>query len=752
MRSFLGSKAIMTATWPLVMAAALAATMTSCGGPGDFHHGKSSKLAADGVSFDPVPTDVTIDCNYHILQGTQRFRGTYFVIPKVNIARDVENKAAIKLMPLTNGNIAFDFAMNLQRGTESRNIVSGPTESERFAHTCNFEKLREQINKHYEDLKQPENKVWSLSPLPITNIEVRIDGIGQPVLLSPQDTDLTTWLGETLSATIELDKDQTERLMAKVSRGLGIQLITSFKFEARQTREFGTMTFNGSAVANALESQIGYEGPVYAGIMLESELKTKLATAIRMSSAEAVIESDSDQLSEAANSLIKMMMEKVSPEKLIAKQDESSSRRRSDTRDDWDDVDDRDERSSSKSRTGSRQPTNESSRGETERRRTSEEDPWDVDRPSSSIRDRIIRKANLSASEEPATQVSDSSGAATETTAQKEEPETRETDKPADNEAPANRPATDSQANKPKLAPMAFKVSAVLDFLRSQTDTKIQYRILGKLVSETATTRSRMISAKVGASDERSIEVSSGAPAQTLGIELDKDQKLTLMIAERKLFRPTTRKMDPVYFSKAALLEVQQRDGINLDFPQLVEWGRAIKEYAPNEMTGPRAYVYDSWWNPFNWSYYVWGKVEHSVTESLHSTEIATEGEKASLKLQFSRTAQAWTLGDLVKLANSEQQLDAMKIESGNDGSITITAKQRLGAATLQNTEKFPTESIAVTSYFQEHWSALKNQRITSSVTWSPKKKMKDVPSGRSAFTVRLLQSQVIPDVTFFEN
>ncbi|NDE16752.1 hypothetical protein EBZ80_17645 [bacterium] len=293
-----------------VTAIAIAASLGGCGSHlGDRDSG--ARLAADGVSFDPVPTDVNIDCNYHILQGTQRFRGTYFVIPKVNIARDRENKVAIKMLPLANGNIAFDFALNFQRGTEARETKAGLPDAERYANTCNFEKLRGNINKHYEELKQPENKVWSLSPLPITNIEVRIDGIGKPVLMSPPDTNITTWLGETMSGSIELSKEDADRLLAKVSRGLGIQLQTSFKFEARETREFGSMAFNGANVAKALESELAYNGPVATAVVLEADLKTKLADALQTSSAEGYIESDSDKLSSAAESIIKMMVEKA---------------------------------------------------------------------------------------------------------------------------------------------------------------------------------------------------------------------------------------------------------------------------------------------------------------------------------------------------------------------------------------------------------------------------------------------------------
>ena len=89
----LGLPLIVTATFTTILSAGL----TSCGRNADSENG--ARLAADGVSFDPVPTDVNIDCNYHILQGTQRFRGTYFVIPKVNIARDREDKTAIKMLP-----------------------------------------------------------------------------------------------------------------------------------------------------------------------------------------------------------------------------------------------------------------------------------------------------------------------------------------------------------------------------------------------------------------------------------------------------------------------------------------------------------------------------------------------------------------------------------------------------------------------------------------------------------------------------
>ena len=701
----LGISLIVTASFTIIPIA-----MTSCGLSNDSENG--ARLAADGVSFDPVPTDVNIDCNYHILQGTQRFRGTYFVIPKVKIAHDRENKTAIKMLPLASGNVAFDFAMNFLRGTESRDTKPGLPGAERYANTCDFEKLRESINKHYEDLKQPEHKVWSLSPLPITNVEVRIDGIGNPVLLSPEGTNITTWLGDTISSSIELTKPDSERLMSKVSRGLGIQLVTSFKFEARETREFGSMTFNGADVAKALDAQLNYDGPVAAGVILEAELKTKLAEAIRTSSAQAVFESDSDKLSSAAESLMKLMIEKVSPDKLMAPKRERFTDDRDDRKKRDDDVRDNDFRDDWDSEDSSYDRTND--RNNRDRFR----DPWIRNLPSRNF------------------------VAAGDTTEDADAPASEASKKPA----PQNR------AQKSILAPMEFKVSAVMEFLRSQTNTKVEYRIMGKLVSETAAARSKMITGHVGANDESTVEVTSGARASVIGTELDSEKTLKLMISGRKLYTPQAQRLESQYLSKAALLEIQQRDGVSLDFPQLVDWSRAIHEFTPNEMTGPRAYVYDSYWNPFNWAFYVWGKSETKVIDVLEKSEDSENVSTSSIRLSFSRITKGYSMKELSGMAASQKETDPFTVKVENDGSFTITAKTRLGAATLENTEKFATREFIVTEYFQEMWSAWKNDRLQSEVTWSKRNHKKSYPAGRSVVTVRLLQGDGVPDVTFEEN
>lgn len=710
-----------------VTAFAIATSLGGCGGhPGDSESG--SRLAADGVSFDPVPTDVNIDCNYHILQGTQRFRGTYFVIPKVSIARDREDKVAIKLLPLANGNIAFDFALNFQRGTEARNTKAGLPDAERYANTCNFEKLRENINKHYEELKQPENKVWSLSPLPITNIEVRIDGIGKPVLMSPPDTNITTWLGETMSGSIELSQQDAERLMAKVSRGLGIQLQTAFKFEARETREFGAMAFNGASVARALEAQLGYDGPVASAVVLEGDLRTRLADALQTSSAEGYIESDSEKLSSAAESIIKMMVEKVSPKRLMA----TESRDTDASQDDSDDTDSKEgQEGQSLEEQVKRQLRREHlDRLEREARGTQhEEEQTEGNRTQSesarSIRDRLIRDIGP--------RYFADEGAA------------------ADGQGNA-KPVRSSGRSGLRIAPIAFKVSAVLDYLRNQSNTKVQYRVMGKLVSETAAARSRMITGRVGASDESTVEVDSTEASRTLTQNLDAGKTLKLMVAGRKFYAPVTQPQQAQYLSKAALLEIPQRDGVNLEFPQLVEWGRKIYEYTPNEMTGARAYVYASAWNPFNWGFYVWGRVDHKVTETLVKEESADLVESSALRLNFSRVGRAYTLRNLFEMAHNEKDGDPFKVKAEDDGSLTITAKNKLGSVSIQNTESHGTREFVATEYFQETWSGWSNDRVQNSITWSTRKRMKTVPAGRSIITVRLLQGDSIPDVTFEEN
>jgi|GEM_PF-2068623 len=706
-----------------VTAIAITASLGGCGSHlGDRDSG--ARLAADGVSFDPVPTDVNIDCNYHILQGTQRFRGTYFVIPKVNIARDREDKVAIKMLPLANGNIAFDFALNFQRGTESRETKAGLPDAERYANTCNFEKLRGNINKHYEELKQPENKVWSLSPLPITNIEVRIDGIGKPMLMSPPDTNITTWLGETMSGSIELSKEDADRLLTKVSRGLGIQLQTAFKFEARETREFGSMVFNGANVAKALESELAYNGPVATAVVLEADLKTKLADALQTASAEGYIESDSDKLSSAAESIIKMMVEKVSPESLMARESSATGS----TRDDWEEQKDRTEDGQSLQEQVDRQLRRERLdrlEREAEKRRESageQNDPGHRESDAArSIRDRLIR--NIS----PRYFVGDAGDAQGEA-------------------------RSASRSKGLRLSPIAFKASAVLQYLRNQTNTKVQYRMMGKLVSETAATRSRMITARVGASDESTVEVDSNEAARSLTPNLDTGKTLKLMVAGRKLFAPVTQPREASYLSKSALLEISQRDGVSLDFPQLVEWGRKIYEYTPNEMTGPRAYVYDSAWNIFNRAFYVWGRVDHNVSESLVREESADFIDSTMLRLNFSRVGRPFTLRNLYEMTNNEKDSDPFTVKSDDDGSLTITAKSKLGSVTIQNLENHGTREFTVTEYFQEKWSGWINDRVSNSISWSKRKQTKTVPAARSIFTVRLLQGDSIPDVTFIEN
>lgn len=706
-------------------------------------HEKGTLAGVDGVSFDPVPTDVTIDCNYHILQGTQRFKGTYFVIPKVRLGKDREQKTAMKMLPLPNGDISLDFALNLTRGTETRELQTGVSDAERYADTCNFEQLRAAINKHYEELKQPENKVWSLSPLPITNIEVRIDGIGEPVLLSPPDTNITTWLGETISGSIGLNSNEAQRLLTKVSRGLGIQLVVAFKFEARETREYGSVTIKGADIASALESDLGYDGPAGAGVILESELKTKLASAIKKSSAEAVFESDDGKLSSAAESLMKLMIEKVSPETLLARDRDLGNR------DDWDDEDDyyRRRREREREQELDRQERLErelererSERNRANERRDGERDPWDFDRPDfgeagARVRDRVLGNEFFYFINSPDKDANPAS---------------------KNDAASGDQPKTNSRKRSP-LAPMAFKVSAVLEFLRSQTDTKVEYRIMGKLVSETASTRSKMILAKVGARDESTVELTSGASQKVVGRELEAGKSIKLMIADKKTFVMKTQDSNRVYFSKSALLNLKNTDAVSLDFPQLVEWGRTVKEFTPNEMTGPRAFVYDSFWNPFNWSYYVWGKVDSQLVETMkevHLPDESAESLDSHIRVTFSRIARRYGMSEIVNLAKSgtDQQKDLpFTVTAAADGSITITANQFLGSVMMENTETFPEESFVITRYFQEMWYYWSNARVAGQLKWSNQKRTKSLPSGRSVVSVRVLDGAGVPDVNFEE-
>jgi hypothetical protein len=169
-------------------------------------------------------------------------------------------------------------------------------------------------------------------------------------------------------------------------------------------------------------------------------------------------------------------------------------------------------------------------------------------------------------------------------------------------------------------------------------------------------------------------------------------------------------------------------------------------------MTGPRAYVYDSAWNPFNWAFYVWGKAESKINEVLMIDEDSENVTTSRIRLGFSRIAKSYTWQNLTEMAATQKESDPFTVKLDDDGSITITAKSRLGAATMENTEQYGSRDFVITRYFQEMWSSWNNDRVHSTVNWSKVEHTKSVPAGRSIVAIRLLQGDGVPDVTFEEN
>jgi hypothetical protein len=134
-----------------------------------------SYRGAEGVEFQPVPLDTSVNCSSIILKGTRRFQGTAFVMPRVLVSMNKQQETLFEILQTDADKYLLRFAVYFPRTDEDLEVRM--EKSHVHLNGCNFDAVVAELNRN---IKEEEKKIRTLARIPVSSIDVRIDGVRAP--------------------------------------------------------------------------------------------------------------------------------------------------------------------------------------------------------------------------------------------------------------------------------------------------------------------------------------------------------------------------------------------------------------------------------------------------------------------------------------------------------------------------------------------------------------------------------------------
>ncbi len=194
---------------------------------------------ADGVEFQAVPLDASVNCSSVILKGTRRFQGTAFVLPRFVVSMNKQQEPLFEILRTNADKYIIRFAIFFPRTDEDLELrTSGSTVE---MHGCNFDEVVAELNRNVPD---EGKKINTISRVPVSSIDVKIDGVAQPFTLGGGPSSMLNYQGGDQIVEFAVDnRTELEAILQRIQGdiGLGIHLQVKFNAQANDGALYATV-------------------------------------------------------------------------------------------------------------------------------------------------------------------------------------------------------------------------------------------------------------------------------------------------------------------------------------------------------------------------------------------------------------------------------------------------------------------------------------------------------------------------------
>jgi len=184
---------------------------------------------ADGVEFQPVPLDTSVNCSSVILKGTRRFQGTAFVMPRLLVSLNKQQETMFEILQTDVDKYLLRFAIYFPRTDEDLDVRIEKSHVQ--LNGCHFDAVLAELNK---GIKEDERKIRTLARIPVSSIDVRIDGIKTPFTVGGAESSMLNYAGSDHVVEFPINsRRELEAIMARIQGDIGLGIHVAVKFSAR---------------------------------------------------------------------------------------------------------------------------------------------------------------------------------------------------------------------------------------------------------------------------------------------------------------------------------------------------------------------------------------------------------------------------------------------------------------------------------------------------------------------------------------
>lgn len=676
----------------------------------------SAQTKSDGIEFQVQPINAEyVDCGSIILRGTERFKGTYYVMPRALIGTNKSGDRSFAVSKLANGNYALQIGLYFPSKFQDINLSDGGV-----LKGCDTIAVQNYINDESTRNKEVA-KVSFFDQLPVKKITVNIAGVEQTFSMGKDGDDIFNYTGQENIALFELTAEQLQNVVTFITNGVGLEISLGFDFSARRSQAFSKVSLNSRDILTALKSRVKVDQKI-ADFDLRANLQMLMSTKVLKIYSEGNI--DDEGYSDISQKLVDQFMAENPAMVMKTTRKKKSSSNDDSMSDDNGDLDD-----DSDSDSNSDSDTNTDGDG------NFIFEPYDYDG--------IFKKGK---------------------------PDPAITQATADAGSPAGTAKAKSGEKTLLSSINAIDVNILLKHLDSSKSYEFTYSKMGDN-SEVKYRTSAILKGNLSVSDVQKLELRSGTKQvrQKSSTFLQKGDRLILAPVSKQEYKIKYAR-EKVFFNIAELKTHRSR----LNFPQL-QWTRNLYETGKNSTTSSsspaspstetvqpseglsqvglrRAYIWDGWTiNIFNYQYYVWGK----ITTSRHTATLTKSDDNLTYSsAPISISSDKFTARPLSELA-SKGVSDYIKSTVDKQGRVEIEILQDLGRLEFSNNDKFPKaaghqfpnqkQASYEVEYFQEKLSTFSDRVLeyqsdpTASIEG-------DFPASESVVQLNLISVQTTQD------
>lgn len=190
------------------------------------------QAGVDSVQLDSVALDANVECNRILFQSSQHLKNTLFAMPRVVPGNGIQAARLYTIRPSDKNGI-YDLTVDLYFPSNDevlKTSAASTTKKDLFA--CNWDKVKNSLNKNIRD---PLLQIKTISRIPVTALEVKIQGIKNigHTVSTVQDSDILDYYGKSLTVYFKVTELEKNDFQAQIVTAEGLTASIKFLFQAR---------------------------------------------------------------------------------------------------------------------------------------------------------------------------------------------------------------------------------------------------------------------------------------------------------------------------------------------------------------------------------------------------------------------------------------------------------------------------------------------------------------------------------------